>query len=61
MSAKAIREYHGKKMLGKWLSDCADGGLNTLEQRCVQITDQCQHQADYFEQVGGAEHVGGHA
>mmetsp|Transcript_13222 Transcript_13222/g.39330 ORF Transcript_13222/g.39330 Transcript_13222/m.39330 type:complete len:1116 (-) Transcript_13222:129-3476(-) len=51
MSAKAIREYHGKKMLGAWLSKAADDGLNTLEQRCVQITDACKHQADYWNEL----------
>ncbi|OQR82148.1 ATP-citrate synthase, partial [Thraustotheca clavata] len=37
MSAKAIREYDGKRLLGKWLSDYSSG-KHTLESRFVQIT-----------------------
>ncbi|KDO33934.1 hypothetical protein SPRG_01813 [Saprolegnia parasitica CBS 223.65] len=37
MSAKAIREYDGKRLLGKWLADYSSGA-HTLESRFVQIT-----------------------
>ena len=41
MSAKAIREHDGKKMIGRLLGSYAPPSvkLNHLEQRCVQITD----------------------
>ncbi|KAF0697369.1 Aste57867_11921 [Aphanomyces stellatus] len=39
MSAKAIREYDGKRLLGKWLSDYSSG-KHTLENRFVQITPE---------------------
>lgn len=34
MSAKAIREYHGKRLVSKWISDYGD---YDMENRCVQV------------------------
>lgn len=34
MSAKAIREYHGKRLVSKWISDYGD---YDIENRCVQV------------------------
>ena len=36
MSAKAIREYHGKKLLARWISDYSAGAHN-VEDRVVQV------------------------
>lgn len=34
MSAKAIREYHGKRLVSKWISEYGD---YDIENRCVQV------------------------
>eukprot|EP00752_Nemacystus_decipiens_P004049 g3707.t1 len=44
MSAKAIREYHGKRLVSKWISEYGD---YDIENRCVQV------KADMLQ--GGAE------
>lgn len=36
MSAKAIREYHGKRLVSKWISEYGD---YDIENRCVQVGD----------------------
>lgn len=39
MSAKAIREYHGKRLVSKWISEYGD---YDIENRCVQVgNDVC--------------------
>ena len=38
MSAKAIREYHGKKLASRWLSKYADNVKYDLEDRALLIT-----------------------
>jgi len=39
MSAKAIREYHGKKILARWLGDFSQGQFQ-LEDRTVLVTSE---------------------
>lgn len=38
MSAKAIREYHGKHLVSRWLSGYAGSNNYDLEDRCLLIT-----------------------
>ena len=38
MSAKAIREFHGKKLASRWLSQYSDGHTYSLEDRALLIT-----------------------
>jgi ATP citrate (pro-S)-lyase len=38
MSAKAIREYHGKKLASRWLSKYSGDVKYDLEDRCLLIT-----------------------
>jgi ATP citrate (pro-S)-lyase len=38
MSAKAIREYHGKKLLSRWLSHYSGSAHYNLEDRALLIT-----------------------
>mmetsp|Transcript_15046 Transcript_15046/g.15165 ORF Transcript_15046/g.15165 Transcript_15046/m.15165 type:complete len:1094 (+) Transcript_15046:62-3343(+) len=38
MSAKAIREFHGKKLLSRWLSQYSDGVKYDLEDRALLVT-----------------------
>jgi len=38
MSAKAIREYHGKKLLSRWLSSYSDSKSYDVEDRAILIT-----------------------
>lgn len=38
MSAKAIREYHGKKLTSRWLSQYAGSEVYNLEDRALLIT-----------------------
>lgn len=38
MSAKAIREYHGKKLVSKWLSQYSNLVKYDLEDRAILIT-----------------------
>lgn len=38
MSAKAIREYNGKKLVSKWLSSFSDSAKYDLEDRALLIT-----------------------
>ena len=38
MSAKAIREYNGKKLVSKWLSQYSESIKYDLEDRCLLIT-----------------------
>lgn len=38
MSAKAIREYHGKKLVSKWLSSYSNSVKYDLEDRALLIT-----------------------
>jgi len=38
MSAKAIREYHGKKLVSKWLSSYSNSVKYDLEDRAMLIT-----------------------
>ena len=38
MSAKAIREYHGKKITSRWLSNYSNGIVHDLEDRALSIT-----------------------
>lgn len=38
MSAKAIREYHGKRLVSKWISEYGD---YDIENRCVQVARGC--------------------
>jgi ATP citrate (pro-S)-lyase len=39
MSAKAIREYHGKRLVSKWLGEYS-AGAHDLEDRVVQLTSE---------------------
>ncbi len=38
MSAKAIREYHGKKLLSRWLASYSDAITYNIEDRAVLLT-----------------------
>lgn len=38
MSAKAIREYHGKKLVSKWISSYADSVSYDIEDRALLVT-----------------------
>jgi ATP citrate (pro-S)-lyase len=38
MSAKAIREYHGKKLVSKWISSYSNTGAYNIEDRAVLVT-----------------------
>ena len=38
MSAKAIREYHGKKLVSKWLPQYSSSQVYNLEDRALLIT-----------------------
>lgn len=38
MSAKAVREYHGKKLVSRWLSSYSDTVKYDLEDRAILIT-----------------------
>jgi ATP citrate (pro-S)-lyase len=38
MSAKAIREYHGKKLVSRWLSQFAGSTHYNLEDRAILVT-----------------------
>ena len=38
MSAKAIREFHGKKLVSRWLSAYSDSVVYDLEDRALLIT-----------------------
>jgi ATP citrate (pro-S)-lyase len=38
MSAKAIREYHGKRLVSRWLSSYSDSVTYDLEDRALLIT-----------------------
>lgn len=38
MSAKAIREYHGKKLVSRWLSSYSSSATYNLEDRALLIT-----------------------
>jgi ATP citrate (pro-S)-lyase len=40
MSAKAIREYHGKKLTSRWLSSYSDSVTYNLEDRAVLVTPE---------------------
>jgi ATP citrate (pro-S)-lyase len=45
MSAKAIREYHGKRLVSKWLPDFSQGA-HDVEDRFVQVTAATLADAD---------------
>mmetsp|Transcript_5117 Transcript_5117/g.7833 ORF Transcript_5117/g.7833 Transcript_5117/m.7833 type:complete len:1098 (-) Transcript_5117:197-3490(-) len=38
MSAKAIREYHGKKLASRWIKSYSDGDVYNLEDRALLVT-----------------------
>jgi ATP citrate (pro-S)-lyase len=38
MSAKAIREYHGKKLTSRWINKYAEGAHYDVEDRALLIT-----------------------
>lgn len=40
MSAKAIREFHGKRLVSKWISEYGD---YDIENRCVQVGCKCSN------------------
>ena len=40
MSAKAIREFHGKKLVSRWLSAYSDSVVYDLEDRALLITPE---------------------
>ena len=40
MSAKAVREYHGKKLVSRWLSSYSDTVKYDLEDRAILITPE---------------------
>jgi len=46
MSAKAIREFHGKKLASRWLSSYADGVTYQLEDRALLVTSASLNPAD---------------
>lgn len=46
MSAKAIREYHGKKLASRWLGQYSDGLTYSLEDRALLITGSSLNPAD---------------
>jgi len=46
MSAKAIREYHGKKLVSKWISSYSDSKKYDLEDRALLITPSSTHPGD---------------
>ncbi|CAN0157571.1 unnamed protein product, partial [Phaeothamnion confervicola] len=52
MSAKAIREYHGKRLVAKWLSEYSDG-VHNLEPRMAQVTSHMLKEGhrDGYERV----------
>jgi len=56
MSAKAIREYHGKKLLSRWLSAYSAGNQYDLEDRALQITpNSCRPEhPDFFDNLPAA-------
>jgi ATP citrate (pro-S)-lyase len=51
MSAKAIREYHGKKLASRWLSSYSGNVKYDLEDRALLITPSSLNPADptYFD------------
>lgn len=53
MSAKAIREYHGKKLASRWLSKYSDDATYDLEDRALLITPSSLDPAspDSFESL----------
>jgi ATP citrate (pro-S)-lyase len=46
MSAKAIREYHGKKLVSRWLSHYSGSNAYNLEDRAVLVTSQALRAED---------------
>jgi ATP citrate (pro-S)-lyase len=45
MSAKAIREYHGKKLLAKYVSECSNG-IHEMDSRSILVTpESCDYEA----------------
>jgi ATP citrate (pro-S)-lyase len=47
MSAKAIREYHGKKLASRWLSKYSGDIKYDLEDRCLLITSASLAEASF--------------
>jgi ATP citrate (pro-S)-lyase len=46
MSAKAIREYHGKRLVSKWLNTYSSGVTYNLEDRALLVTPEAIHPED---------------
>jgi ATP citrate (pro-S)-lyase len=46
MSAKAIREYHGKKLVSKWISEYSNSVTFNLEDRALLITPNSMRPED---------------
>ena len=53
MSAKAIREYNGKKLLSKWLPSYSGGTTYSVEDRALLITpNSCRPEhPEYFDNL----------
>jgi len=51
MAAKSIHEAQGKQMISKWLGEYAEGGLDTLDLRCVLVRRKEETRQSFFEQL----------
>ena len=47
MSAKAVREFHGKKLVSRWLSSYSDSIKYDLEDRAILITPESLKDVSY--------------
>eukprot|EP01036_Dinobryon_divergens_P049787 gene49787-66694_t len=56
MSAKAIREYNGKKLLSRWLSAYSAGTKYDVEDRALLINpNSCRPEhPEYFDNLANA-------
>ena len=56
MSAKAIREFNGKKLLSRWLNHYAEGVHYDVEDRALLITANSlrPEHAEYFDTLSNA-------
>ena len=42
MSAKAVREYHGKLLLAKWVKECSNGA-HAMDDRAALVTNETDY------------------
>jgi hypothetical protein len=46
MSAKAVREYHGKLLLAKWVKDITEG-VHVMDDRAALVTPQTDYDVSF--------------